>query len=297
MGRRQYSSRSSAIEIDHRVSTIDSKNAGIVDELTALRNQASRDGLRQLDRAVEMNPTLSRAMKDRERGIPRATVAPLGHPKKDRGLLPADAVRTPMSKRQRLARLHREKDIVRKLSTAQHSSLKGLVQDEGTWRKLNSGLCETLGDVQNMSDAGKELVQNIDSAIQTYERANDRGHRVYINVDMHRGINSSNQEAFLDHYLPEGTVVHFDQFTAGSHNLSEISRDVGARKMAVEIHTRRGMFIGEPGDAKSNGHLLPRGMKLQVAGYNEVTYEDAKGEQGRRMCIQLVDITDPTTTA
>lgn len=289
MGKRKYKVRDS-LALEHGVGTQQAKRGDIIDENTRVHNDDDREGLRDLDRMVEQSAGLSRAAKDNERVIPRDTTAPLGHPAKDRRLLEPDALRIPMSKRQRLERLHLEKSVVEEVSNARYQAVATLTEDRDTWKSLNGGLARNLGDVQALSKADQTRIQRVDRTIQAYEAGNDRGHRVYANVRLNRGINASNVEGFLDHNLEVGSTVYFDQYTAGSHNMHEIeSKLKNGRDVVVEIHTRRGMFIGAPGNAQSNGHLLPRGMKLEVAGFNQVTYTRPDGTRGQRMCIQLLD--------
>lgn len=293
MGRRQYS-HLFRMEMDHRTGSRKTKRAEVLEQSEADERDASREGLRSLDSMIEANSALTRAAKDHERAVPRENVLPLGHEKKDRRLLEPDAVRVPMSKRQRLERLHAEEGVVRSLTNAQHRVLTQLTSDTTTWSKINQELGRNLGDAQELTPTRKKEVYRIDKAIQTYEAVNDRGHRVYANVRLPRGINKTNVDAFLANQLPDGTEVYFDQYTGSSHNLHEISNDnQQARDICVEIHTRRGMFIGDRGDGQSNGHLLPRGLKLEVAGVHEVTYSRPDGTRGRRTCVQLLDMTTP----
>lgn len=288
MGRRKYSEHA-ALQVDQRAGSRQSKMADLVSGQVALSNLDNREGLRDLDSWVEQNRHATRAQKDAERNFARDTTAPLGHPKKDRRLLEPDAVRTNFSQRQRLQRLHAETGVLDSVSQEQFTAISSMVQDRQSWRDLNGALAETRGNLYEVDDEQKAKIQAVDQVIQEYEKSSDRGHRVYMNVTLPRGINSSNMEGFLKHYMPEGSGVDFDQFSAGSHNLSEISDNVGPRTVALEIHTRRGMFIGEPGDSHSNGHLLPRGLHLEVADIHEATYQRDDGTRGRRTLIQLVD--------
>lgn len=290
MTKRNYGG-SSSLQIDRRTGSMEAKKADIISETLAKTNADIRQGLRDLDEMVERNRKATREQKDAQRGVPRDVTGPIGHPKKDRRLLEPDAVRVPMSKRQRVERLHKEIEVLESLTDDQFDNLNVMTSDPAAWQQMNEGLAANLGDVQNLPNDQIRQIQAVDQAIQAYEATNDRGHRVYTNIKVPWGVNSSNMAGFLNHYLPEGTKVNFDQFTAASHNLNEISDGVGPRTIAVEIHTKRGMFIGEKGDSKSNGHLLPRGLELEVAGFNEVTYSRPDGSRGRRMCVQLLDMT------
>ncbi|WP_394277274.1 hypothetical protein [Luteococcus sp.] len=288
MGRRKYSEHA-VIQVDQRAGSRHAKIADVVDVQTAVANIENRRGLQGLDRMTESYSSGTREQKDAARIFPRDTTSPLGHPKKDRRLLDPDALRTPMSKRQRLERLHAEKEVSSWHTEQQERAMRAMTGNPQVWNDLNGSLAESKGDIDALSPQQITHIRTIDGMIQDYEGVNDRGHRVYMNLEMPSYINSSNVESFVKSYMPEGTSVDFDQFTAGSHNLYEISDNTSPRTVAVEIHTRRGMFIGEPGKSKSNGHLLPRGMHLEVADVHKATFVRPDGSRGERVLIQLVD--------
>ena len=68
--------------------------------------------------------------------------------------------------------------------------------------------------------------------------------------------------------------------------------------MAVfEIQTRRGAYLGHSDSQDRTDHLLPRGMEFEVVGTHEATYRAPDATTGRRMVIQLRDVTpEPAAT-
>ena len=137
-------------------------------------------------------------------------------------------------------------------------------------------------------------VQRVDRAIQAYERANDRGHLVYSNVKLPDAINHSNVSGFLGNNFKPGTIVSFDRYTAGAHNLHQIepAHDAAQRTAVFEIKTRRGMYLGRSDGVDDTAHLLPRGIQLRVCSTHQATYQRPDGSTGTRQVIQLIDIND-----
>jgi hypothetical protein len=51
------------------------------------------------------------------------------------------------------------------------------------------------------------------------------------------------------------------------------------------------MYLGRSDSVDDTAHLLPRGMRLRVAGSHQGNYQRPDGSTGRRLVIQLTDIT------
>ncbi len=252
-----------------------------------------RDGARELDRTVESMPGLRRQQRDRERAMPRDLTGDVPHPRMERTLPASGEIRRPLSSRQRKARSVTKRAVQDRLPDTQHAAVSRLLSRPQRWQQLNDALSDATGDAQALDDGQRVAVQRVDRAVQAYERANDRGHVIYSNVLMPEVINRSNLEGFVRHKLPRGTVLDFDRYTAGAHTLHEIEPgDPDAQRTAVfEIQTRRGMYLGRSDSVDDTAHLLPRGMRLRVAGTHEATYQRPDGSTGRRLVIQLTDIT------
>ncbi|SHN88962.1 hypothetical protein SAMN05660350_04954 [Geodermatophilus obscurus] len=270
------------------------KRAQLIDAAAAAARADTRDGARELDAAVEALPGLTRARRDRERAMPRATTADVPHPAMRRRLPGADAVRGPLSSRQRKARSVIKRAAQDRLPTAQHTAVHQLISRSGRWRELNDALSDAAGDVQTLDEDQRRTIQRVDRAVQTFERANDRGHVVYSNVQMPAAVNRFNLAGFVRNNFWPGTVIHFDRFTAAAHTLHEVEPGPeGAERCAVfEVQTRRGAYLGASDGWDDTAHLLPRGMRLAVAGTHRATYRRPDGSLGSRQVIQLVDLDD-----
>ena len=247
---------------------------------------------------MESMPGLTRQQRDRERAMPRATSAEVPHPAMERTLPEPDAIRTPLSSRQRKARSVNKRAAQERLPAAQYAATGALISRPERWSELNDALSDAAGDVQALDDGQRRDIQRVDRAVQAFERANDRGHVVYSNVRMPPVINRSNLEGFVRNSFPTGMVVHFDRFTAGAHTMHEIETDAAPedRSVVFEMQTRRGAYLGYSDSVDDTSHLLPRGMRLQVAGAHRATYRRPDGTLGSRHVVQLVDLDEPSTT-
>jgi hypothetical protein len=58
-----------------------------------------------------------------------------------------------------------------------------------------------------------------------------------------------------------------------------------------EIETDRGMYLGRSDKVDDTAHLLPRGMRFEVVSAGQGRYRRPDGTIGRRMIVQLRDIT------
>jgi len=286
------------VDADRGSSTTAAKQAQSIGAAAAGARAETRDGARELDVAVESMPGLTRQQRDRERAMPRATAAEVPHPAMERALPEPDALRTPLSSRQRKARSVNKRAAQDRLPATQYAATVTLVSREERWAELNDALSDAAGDVQALEDGQRRDIQRVDRALQAFERANDRGHVVYSNVRMPAVINRSNLEGFVRNSFPTGTVVHFDRFTAGAHTMHEIETEEAPedRSVVFEMQTRRGAYLGQSDSVDNTYHLLPRGMRLSVAGSHRASYRRPDGTLGSRHVVQLVDLDDPLTS-
>lgn len=261
----------------------------------AIERDLDRAGLRDLDQRIERMPGMSRAARDAQRVNPRATVADLGHPLKERKLAVDAAVRRPLSGRQMKARCKTKRQVIGALPETQYVALRDLVHDDSpTWTRINGALSDAVGDPDQLEGEDRRTVRRVDAAIQAYERANDRGHVVYVNVAMPPAINRSSLAAFVTREYEPGERITFDRYTGAVHTLHEASErpDPAGRTAVFEIQTRRGMYLGNSEGGRRTGHVLPRSMVLRVQGVTEATYQAPGGDTGTRLVIQLTDITE-----
>ena len=230
--------------------------------------------------------------------MPRATPAEVPHPAMDRTLPEPDAIRVPLSSRQRKARSVNKRAAQDRLPATQYAATVALVSRPQRWAELNDALSDAAGDVQALDEGQRREIQRIDRAVQAFERTSDRGHMVYSNVRMPQVINRSNLEGFVRNSFPVGTVVNFDRFTAGAHTMHEIEDDTAPadRSVVFEMKTRRGAYLGQSDSVDNTYHLLPRGMRLRVAGSHRASYRRPDGTLGSRHVIQLVDLDELSTT-
>lgn len=205
-----------------------------------------RAGARELDDAVESMPGLTRQRRDRERAMPRPASGDIPHPRMRRVLPAAAEVRRPLSSRQRKARSVTKRAVQDQLTRTQYDALTGTVGQPQQWQRLNDALSDQVGDVQNVDDADRTVIQRVDRAIQAYERASNRGHVLYSNMQLPKWINNSNIDGFVSHNFRRGRQVHFDRFTAGAHNLHQLDVDPAdePRTAVFEIQTSRGIYLG-----------------------------------------------------
>lgn len=257
-----------------------------------------RSGARGLDEMIEDMPG-TRAAKDKERAFPRDTSAKVGHERKRRKLPDPGETRKPMAARQRDDRSQRKNRTQESMSKREFDAMSRLMSTEdgeGSWRSLNDRLSEVVGDRQLLEEKDQRTLGRLDRAIQRYEAGSDRGHVVYLNVQTPGYINRSNIEGYVGNQWSEGTVVEFDRYSGAAHNMHEIEPppDQAQRTVVFEIQTRRGMYLGGSQRVDDTGHLLPRGMRMKVAGTHVATYERPDGSTGERVVVQLVDDLDPS---
>lgn len=246
-----------------------------------LANQIT-DELRDDDTA------LTRATRDRDRSVPRD----LSHVDSDRlrGELPAQGeFRRALSGYQRKVRSATKNQVMVSAPASQHQAVRTMLTDEDPqeWRRINRSLHGAAGDVQQLDDADRTKVQRLDRAIQSYERLNERTHKVYVAVELPDTHGDVTRPEDLPASLQPGTAVTFDQFTLGRHNLHETPGNDSPRHVVFEVVTSRGMYLGRSDSVEDTTHVLPRGMPLEVASAEYVTYESRTGGFGERVVLQL----------
>jgi hypothetical protein len=175
---------------------------------------------------------------------------------------------------------------------SQHRAVRTMLTDENPdeWRRINRALHNAAGDVQQLADRDRVTVQRLDRAIQSYERRNDRAHRVYVAVqlpDTHRDVKTDRD---LPTSLQPGAVVAFDQFTLTRHNLHETPGHDSSRHVVLEIVTSRGMYLGRSDSVEDTTHLLPRGVQLRVAAVDVAPYETRPKGFSERIVVQLREV-------
>lgn len=241
-----------------------------------------REGLAELDQLTEASDRLTRAAKDRERILPRDAGERFN--RATRARVPEfDELRTPISGRQMKVRSKLKRQVQTRMTAAQHRELKQLMTDEPHFTRLTDQLSASVGDTDGFSDRDRTTVQRVDRAIRQYERQNERQHHLYANVTLPPGTKLS------DYEIPP--TVHLDRWTGASHNLHEISgADLNDETYALEITTRRGMYLGHSDSGPSTEHLLPRGMAFEVEKIYETRWKGPDGSSGTRRVIRLREV-------
>jgi hypothetical protein len=269
-------------------STPASKPAGYRSADTYKDRAQERDSARELDRMVE-DAEFTRARKDLERAFPRATVPEVSE-RKRRELPIPDSIRQPPSSRQRKVRSVNKHKAQSRLPAVGYTAVKTLIDDPDRWNTVGEALSTARGDAQQLDEKMRSQVQRVDRAIQTAERFNDRGHILYCAVTLPHTVP---QEAVnLPSTLQPGSRLDFDRHTMATHALHELDPTVGERDVVFEIKTGRGMYMGRSDTVDDTAHLLPRGMRFEVVSAGEGRHRRPDGSIGRRMIVQLRDITE-----
>lgn len=240
------------------------------------------------DQARDADTSLTRAARDRDRATPRD----VSHVESNRlrADLPApEEFRRALSSRQRKRRSAVKHQVINAAPASQRRAVAGMVhhEDPSEWRRINETLHRGAGNAQQLSDSDRATVQRVDRAIQSYERLNDRTHRVYVAVqlpDTHRDVD---QPGDLPDSWQPGSNLAFDQFTLARHNLHETSVHDSPRHVVFEIATSRGMYLGRSDSLEDTAHLLPRGMRFEVAAVESATYATQSGGFNARVVVQL----------
>lgn len=243
----------------------------------------------RIDDALRDDDTsLTRATRDRDRATPR-DVSHVQSPRLRAGLPPPGEFREALSGRQRKIRSAAKNQVMAAAPASQHRAVRAMLGEEhpDRWRRVNRELHRGAGDVHQLADEDRVTVQRLDRAIQSYERINDRAHRVYVAVelpDTHRDIRSVED---LPASFQPGSVVAFDQFTMCKHNIHETPGHDSRRHVVFEIVTSRGMYLGRSDSIEDTTHILPRGMILASVSADYATYETADGGYDARVIVQL----------
>jgi hypothetical protein len=240
------------------------------------------------DQVRDEDSSLTRAARDRDRATPRD----VSHVDSDRlrGELPArEEFREALSGRQRKLRSTVKNQAMAAAPASQHQAIRSLLtnEDAGEWRRINSTLHHAAGDSQALAASDRAKVQRLDRAIQSYERLNDRAHRVYVAVklpDTHRDVVKPEDVPVS---LQPGSTVAFDQFTVSRHNLHETPGHDSSRHMVFEVVTSRGMYMGRSDSVEDTTHLLPRGMQFDVVSAEHIAYATRSGGFSERVVLQL----------
>lgn len=290
--------RDHEIDADRGSSERPSTKQGVMlsrDEVLARRSE--RTGGRDLDDAVEGMSGQTRAAKDSLRAYPRDVTADIEHERKRRKLPEEGQVRKRISARQRDERSAMKNRSSGSMSKREYDALSDLVDVETstTWMDLNDRLSEVVGDRQHLSEKDQQVVGRIDRTIQRFEKDNDRGHVVYVNMRTPGFINHSNLTGFAANQFKPGATVEFDRYSMGAHTMHEVEPMEDAdRTLVFEIQTRRGMYMGGSRRVDDTSHLVPRGPRWEVVDSHTATYERPDGSTGERVVVQLVDDLDPT---
>lgn len=295
MSRKTYTTNPdgrAVLDVDRGSGDASTKLAAVLSDAEARERRDVRDGARGLDATVETMPGLNRQQRDRERAMPRDVTEEVPDPRLERTLPVEGAVRVPMSGRQRSARSVTKRTVQSATPATQYTAVQQLITKPAHWKSTNDALSDATGDVQTLPDTQMAQVQRVDRAIMAYERASTRSHVVYSNIQMPAAVNTTNLGEFTRNTFRRGSVLAFDRFTFGAHDLHDIERDDSdAHRTAVfEIQTRRGAYLGHSsGGGGDTAHLLPRGLKLRVVGTHTATYIRPDGSTGKRHVIQLTD--------
>jgi hypothetical protein len=283
--------RESALVVDVEggaISARDVKAAREVVQDAMIERDFQRLANRITDEARDEDASLTRAARDRDRTTPRDA----SHVESDRlrGELPAEhEFRRALSGRQRKVRSALKNQVMAAAPASQHQAIRTMLTEEepGEWRRINGGLHFAGGDAQQLSVADRAKVQRLDRAIQSYERLNDRTHKVYVAVELPDTVGGVNKEEDLPESLQPGSVVAFDQFTVARHNLHETPGHDSERHLVFEVVTSRGMYLGRSNSVEDTTHVLPRGMQFEVASAAPALYETRSGGFGDRIVLQL----------
>lgn len=163
------------------ISARDIKAAREVTEDVMTERDFQRLANRIADQVRDEDTSLTRPARDRDRATPRD----VSHvdSQRLRGDLPGQGeFRRALSGRQRKIRSTLKNQVMAAAPASQHEAIRTMLTDEDPreWRRINRSLHTAAGDVQQLTDTDRVKVQRLDRAIQSYERGNDRTHRVYV---------------------------------------------------------------------------------------------------------------------
>lgn len=240
------------------------------------------------DRTRDADTSLTRARRDRDRATPRDQSAePSSRLQQD---LPApQEYREPLSQNQRKIRSRTKNQVMAAAPETQTRALETLIgtDDPTRRRSIQAQLHAADGDVQKLSKQDRELVQRVDRAIASYERANDRSHRVYIAMRLPSDMGSVVSVNDLPANLRPGERISFDQFTFAKHDPGELPGHDDDQHVIFEMVTTRGAYLGRSNSIVDTTHLLPRGMDLEVVGAKAAPFHGADGKLHDRLIVQV----------
>lgn len=256
----------------------DVKAAREIAENVADELDITRLAHRIADQARDTDTSLTRPTRDRDRATPRD----VSHVESNRLRAdppPPSSFRRVLSSRQRKVRNATKTKVLDDAPATQLQALRTMLteQDYTAWQRVNEQLHHAAGDVQQLSDNNRRTTQRLDRLIQSYERANDRTHTVYVAVALPEGYPDIRSVADVPEELRPGSTVAFDQFTVTHHDLHETPGHASRRHLMFEITTSRGMYFGRSDSIADTTHVLPRGMQLRVAGAEATPYDDGAG--------------------
>lgn len=240
------------------------------------------------DEARDDDSSKTRATRDRDRATPR-DVSHVDSNRLRGELPPPSGFRGNLSHRQRKVRSAAKNRVMAAAPASQHRAVGTLLTaaDSDEWDRINRGLHRGAGDVQTLSDQDRVVVQRLDRLIQSYERTNDRTHKVYVSVELPERRPDIDRPEDLPDELRPGATVDFDQFTVTRHNMDETPGHDSDRHLVFEVVTSRGMYFGRSDSMKDTTHVLPRGMRFEVAAADFATYETGPNSYGERIVVQL----------
>ena len=250
-------------------------------------DQAHADKRRH-DQAVEDTRGLTRATRDRDRAYPRSAGED-PNPRKIRDF-PTGPQRTAPS--DYLCRQLRSTSVAAqdRLRKTEHRALSNLVT--GTpdhWLSLNRRLADTYASGLKLTETDRIEVQRVDRAIRRFEERNDRGHIVYTGLALdEEQADGLNLNDWVGKIAQPGDRFTFDQFTDANH----APHQVDEHPVLMEIQTRRGMYLGEGRSGEDTGHLLPRGLHLEVTAITTTRIRHDDGSWVERPTIQLRELED-----
>ncbi|MDF3313062.1 hypothetical protein P3H15_50025 [Rhodococcus sp. T2V] len=265
-----------------------SKSAGYRPAAAYDDRAVERDSARELDAMVE-DAEFTRARKDLERAFPRTTVPEVSE-RKRRALPIPDSIRLGLSSRQRKVRSVNKHRAQSSLPKVGYTAVQTLIDTPEHWTTVGEALSTARGDAQQLEETMRSQVQRVDRAIQTAERWGDRGHIVYCAVSLPHTV--PQQAVNLPSTLQPGSRLDFDRHTMATHAVHELDSTLGERDVVFEIETGRGMYLGRSDTVDDTAHLLPRGMRFEVVSAGEGRYRRPDGSIGRRMIVQLRDVTE-----
>ncbi|GGO98042.1 hypothetical protein [Wenjunlia tyrosinilytica] len=266
------------------------KRAVMMESQDKTDRDEQRAGLRELDDMVEQSPGLTRLQRDAERAMPRDATSDSVRERR----FPADNAERKLSVR-RQRDLNKQKtgmDRAKIPRTAKQGFQKVFGGDGGRLTQLNDALSDSTGDVQSLPPDQQRDVQRVDRVILEGERLNTAENVVYTNVQLPPGVNSGNVQQWVNRRFGDGTEVNFDRYTVSTHDMGQLPPGQ-AGAPALEIKTRRGIYVGNAPKGNSTHsnatHVLPRGMRLRVAGSRTVPYRAQDGSTQQRTVLQLED--------